>query len=578
MARSTIDTASEQTNRHRRRNDAGPVVKFGAVARVSRLARRLRRSAAVHSAEHRVRLPILQSSATAESRLEPLLDPKEVAPVGPPPVGTGALRTSSYTIFADLPDSDGAVLLVHGYSGAITRVSSSVASYLHSRGDARRRNTNVHASAEAPPDGVIDQLIRRGYLTRTTEDEELAYFATVANKLHVARRRERPNFVLLLTYDCNLRCSYCFQNDLRSGPGKLSTLEQSADAAMVDRWFRAMNNIGVAHGGSPTDGLRLTLYGGEPLLARNRPLIEDILRRAGAYAGSTLSAVTNGTEVHAVADLIGPDRISLIQVTLDGPKSVHDQRRIWADGSGSFDQTTRAIDVALERGASVDVRINVCNDNVHSLPDLAAEFDRRGWFATSRFTPYVAAVHKSTSAVKSERPMNSWQLKKALADMGSRDPRVARIGDQDYGIAGSVQMLLGGSNPLSVCNTSYCGAQTKMYVFDRTGDIYACWERTGDPNARIGRIDESGDVLISDRNHAMWRGRNITTNETCVRCAYATFCGGGCAAIAEEKTGNMLSPYCDGFQQRFRKTAAEVYAKHVAGASIEEEKQRAAVC
>jgi len=210
----------------------------------------LRRSGAVQRAEHRIHLPILQSSATAESRLEPLLDPKEVARVGPPPVGTGALRTSSYTIFADLPDGDGEVLLVHGYSGAITRVSSSIASYLHSRGDARRRNTSAHASAEAPPDGVIDQLIRRGYLTRTTEEEELAYFATVANKLHVARRRERPNFVLLLTYDCNLRCSYCFQNDLRIGPGKLSTLEQSADPAMVERWFRAMNNIGVGDVGA----------------------------------------------------------------------------------------------------------------------------------------------------------------------------------------------------------------------------------------------------------------------------------------------------------------------------------------
>lgn len=498
--------------------------------------------------------------------------------MGPPPVGTGPLRNSSYTIFVDLPETDGAVLLVHGYSGAITRVSPAVASYLHSRGDARRRNTSAHADAESPPDAVIEQLIRRGYLTRTTEDEEVAYFATVANKLHVARRRERPNFVLLLTYDCNLRCSYCFQNDLRIGPGKLETLEHSADAMMVERWFRAMDNIGAAHGGGPTDGLRLTLYGGEPLLARNRPLIEDILRRAAGRAGSTISAVTNGTEVHHVADLVAQDKISLIQVTLDGPKTIHDQRRIWADGSGSFDQTTNAVEIALARGAAVDVRINVCNDNVDSLPELAAEFDRRGWFATGRFTPYVAAVHKSTSAVKSERPMNSWQLKKVLTEMAARDPLMAKIADQDYGIEGSVRMLLSGTNPLSVANTSYCGAQTKMYVLDRAGDIYACWERTGDPSMRIGRIDEQGDVLISDRNHAVWRGRNITTNETCVRCAYATFCGGGCAAIAEEKTGSLLSPYCDGFQQRFRKTAAQTYAAHVAGAPIEEEKERAAVC
>lgn len=526
----------------------------------------------------RIRLPIMQASASAESRLAPLQDARETAPVGPAPIGDGPLRTSRYTIFVDLPDSENAVLLVHGYSGAITRVAPAVAAYLHSRGDARRKATAAHANAEPPPDAVLEQLTRRGYLTRTSDDDEVAYFAMVANKLHLARRREKPNFVLLLTYDCNLRCTYCFQNDLRIGPGKLATLEQSTDAAMVERWWRAMDNIEAAHGVEVPSPLNLTLYGGEPLLARNRPVLEDILRRTAERRGSTVSAITNGTEVPHCRDLLGPGKINLIQITLDGPKPIHDQRRIWADGSGSFDQTIGAVELAMSQGARVDVRINVCNDNVRFLPELASEFARRGWLASPLFVAYVAAVHKSTSGVKSERPMSSWQLKKALHEMAADHPNVARIQDQDYGIEGSMRGLLRNANPMSVANTTYCGAQTKMYVLDRVGDIYACWERTGDPSMRIGRIDEDGGVLVNDRNHAAWRGRNITTNETCVRCAYATFCGGGCAAIAEEKTGDALSPYCDGFQQRFRMTAAQIYGEHIRGAPLGDANKRAAVC
>jgi uncharacterized protein len=528
--------------------------------------------------QRRVRLPIVQSSPGAESKLAPLQDPRETAAVGPPPGGNGPLRTSRYTIFVDLPDSENAVLLVHGYSGAITRVTPAVAAYLHSRGDARRKTTAAHANAAPPPDAVLEQLTRRGYLTRISDDDEVAYFAKIANKLHLARRREKPNFVLLLTYDCNLRCTYCFQNDLRIGPGKLATLEQTADAAMVERWWRAMDNIEAAHGTEVPSPLQLTLYGGEPLLAANRPVLEEILRRTAERHGSMVSAITNGTEVPHCRDLLGPGKINLIQVTLDGPRSIHDQRRVWADGSGSFDQTIAAVDIAMSQGARVDVRINVCNDNVRSLPELARELSRRGWLASPSFVAYVAAVHKSTSGVKSEHPMSSWQLKKALREMAADDPDVARIQDQDYGIEGSMRALLKGANPMSVANTAYCGAQTKMYVFDRVGDIYACWERTGNPAMRIGRIDEEGGILVNDRNHAAWRGRSITSNETCVRCAYATFCGGGCAAIAEEKTGDSLSPYCDGFQQRFRMTAAQVYGEHVSGAAPGDINARAAVC
>lgn len=104
-----------------------------------------------------------------------------------------------------------------------------------------------------------------------------------------------------------------------------------------------------------------------------------------------------------------------------------------------------------------------------------------------------------------------------------------------------------------------------MYVIDAFADIYACWERTGDPEVRIGAIDADGTVRVNSATLEMWRRRNVTTNEVCRQCRYATWCGGGCAAYADHDHGDMYHNYCDGFGRRFRATVAHAYRDFVAG-------------
>jgi len=44
---------------------------------------------------------------------------------------------------------------------------------------------------------------------------------------------------------------------------------------------------------------------------------------------------------------------------------------------------------------------------------------------------------------------------------------------------------------------------------------------------------------------AAWRERSVFTIEKCKSCELATVCGGGCGAIAVQKSlGNVLSPDC----------------------------------
>ena len=72
------------------------------------------------------------------------------------------------------------------------------------------------------------------------------------------------------------------------------------------------------------------------------------------------------------------------------------------------------------------------------------------------------------------------------------------------------------------------------------GDIYACWERTGDPSIRVGRVDESGTLQMNMAMLDFWHSRTVTSNPVCSKCRYALHCGGGCAVLALGATGNVL--------------------------------------
>ncbi|WP_370380324.1 SPASM domain-containing protein [Catenulispora sp. GAS73] len=95
--------------------------------------------------------------------------------------------------------------------------------------------------------------------------------------------------------------------------------------------------------------------------------------------------------------------------------------------------------------------------------------------------------------------------------------------------------------------------------------MYACWERTGNPKIRIGRIAQDGTIETSEAMSSLWRNRTVTSNPVCKQCRYALYCGGGCAVLAEGRTGRLDRNYCDGFGFRLRAMVAEAYTDHAAG-------------
>lgn len=485
-------------------------------------------------------------------------------------------RTSSYTIYVDLPDDAEQMLLVHGYTGSYDLVSRPVATYLRSL-EKRRAPKPLYGTwspeplvggrASPPSDETIGVLRTRGYLTSLSYEEEEELFTRIANSIHEKTRT--PGYIFVTNYDCNLRCPYCFQSHMREDESFKDILG-TMRPAMVERIFRAIPKIEEAYGVKIAEDevvpRSFGLFGGEPLLASARPIVDHIFEKANEIGTASFYTITNGTEIDAFEDLIGPDGIRFLQITLDGPPEEHDQRRVYADGSGSFERIADNISMALERGATISIRLNVDKNNVEMIKGVAREVMARGWHEDENFSTYAAAIRAENDHTDPEETLATW----GLQDLMNGDPELKALLEvvepPDDRLQRQASRIFN-RDPHSwpAMKATFCAAHNGMHIFDAFGSVYTCWERLGEHRFRIGHVDPRGDIVFDQENNKKWRSRNITTNPACLHCRYALYCGGGCAMEAEETKGKFFINACDDFNNRFRASVARAYGEFVQG-------------
>ena len=480
------------------------------------------------------------------------------------------MRTSSYVTYVVVPD-DG-VLLFHGYTGAVDRVSAKVAAFLRALEDSTPPPRPLHGewtqldlpsmAAVRPSDETVRLLQTRGYLTDRTRDDEEVLVRKIASKLHETPLK--PQYVLMPTYDCNLRCAYCFQDHMRTDQ-RYRHLLTPISRGMIDRFFLAMPELEKLHQVANPFPRTVGFFGGEPLMSSNREAITHIVEQARRLGPTSFWAITNGTDLHAYRGILSPEKLRHLQITLDGTPADHDTRRIYANGSGSFDRISENITMALNQGVSVSVRLNVDRVNIRSLPALAEMFESFGWLERDNFSAYAAPLHAANDNVVRGNTYDSAELSTELAALRMTHQKVAYIDGPSDDLKAMARRVFSKEATFSP-QASFCGAHTSMYVIDPFGDLYACWERTGDPGLRIGHIQDNGTVTLNSPMHNLWRGRTIAKNDVCNKCKLALSCGGGCAVLAAARhNGNILTNHCDGYAKRFREAIREEYLENQRG-------------
>jgi uncharacterized protein len=374
-------------------------------------------------------------------------------------------------------------------------------------------------------DADAGELAAKGYLV--DEKAEAAHYRRRYEEF-LARRDEGEVQVFFVPwYDCNFGCSYCYQSGYGEKSGSLSEEVTDSFFDYLDRDFGDR-------------AYYVTLFGGEPLLPgrARRVRLEHFFKRAEARRVE-LALVTNGYHLEDYLALLDVPSVREIQVTLDGVETVHDGRRRLRGGGPTFGRIVRGIDLALEAGHTVNLRVVLDRENMESLPDLARFARDRGWtdrctFKTQLGRNYALHTCSASAGLLFERA-EFWER---IYGMILEYPEVGVF----HRPAFSFSRFLFDEGDLPDPVFDACPACTTEWAFDYTGYIYPCTATVGKSGESLGTFYPT--VALNHTLVTQWKNRDVTGIEACRDCPVQLTCGGGCGSVAKNRTGELLSPDC----------------------------------
>lgn len=415
------------------------------------------------------------------------------------------------------------------------------------------------------PADLREQLEKRGYLFESEEKEHELLEKMHERTKEINAQSTTPNYTICPTMGCNLRCTYCFESTelheecavmtMEQLEGILSMVKESilqnkermekmAEEAKKAREQQSSKGEACEKQGCEGEACEkpdgedemceeckgqhnyvghLDLFGGEPLLPINRKIVERIYEFANEW-NCSVSAITNGTNISAYADLLKANaEKTLLQITLDGDKEIHDTRRIRADGSGTFDKVCEGVTEALKLGVQVSLRVNVDKDNLYSLPRLKELFDEQHWTEYPNFGPYLSPVEcyeeSGDHDTVTDADILEYVYEKGL--YGTEHPVFHNAGPT----TGMIEAFFRNE----MWKTTYCGATLGLnYLFTPNGNVYPCLTFCGNDKYVVGTYQ--GDKVTMNEQHNVWKNRDPFEMKNCKDCKYLLLCSGGCPA------------------------------------------------
>ena len=390
---------------------------------------------------------------------------------------------------------------------------------------------------------IIEAEPARRYLAGTLRPEEIRDFkgkgyisdpdaeAALYRKRYLdfieARDSSEVQLFFVPTYACNFACSYCYQEEY--SPAKQT-------------WSRELTDAFFSYADSEFAGREkyITIFGGEPLLPSGnmREELEYFIQCCNERSFG-IAVVTNGYHLRDYLDLLDTATIREIQITLDGPREVHDKRRPLKSGEGSFHAIAEGLDEALRRGFPVNLRVVLDKENVGALPELARYARRRGWTDRDNFkTQFGRNYELHVCQKEREKIFSRIGLYERLYTLLQEHPEVAEFHRPAYSI--SRFLFDNGETPEPLFDS--CPGCKTEWAFDYTGKIYSCTATVGKDGEEVGSFYP--EKRLDEEAVGAWEDRDVMAISECTDCSLRLVCGGGCASVAKNKTGDLHSPDC----------------------------------
>ncbi len=385
---------------------------------------------------------------------------------------------------------------------------------------------------------IISLMKERKYLF-DSEDYYKKFISEVDKKIERLEKSATPNFLVVPSYACNLHCIYCYeQTYMIKGTTDIDPLK------MVDLQFERIDKIMKEYHEKndiqENEDIRITIMGGEPLLRCNVKTIEYIFEQT-KKRNYSLDIVSNGVDLNYFIDIFNKykDTLKHIQITVDGVKEIHDKRRIFHSGKGSFDLIMNNIKLALENDVTIVLRVNVDGTNINELPELADTL-KKEFNGNDKLLPYLYLLQDGGCSGESNIVNEKIGIEK-IFELEDKNPNMALF-KKKFHPAEFINCIFDDVPYQPVLR--HCGAAKNQYILDCKSNVYKCWHGIGNNGYRIGQFYPKYD--IEKEKLEKWENRSVNHLEKCKNCKYRYICGTGCPAAKHmsDDCMDVTAPSC----------------------------------
>ena len=333
------------------------------------------------------------------------------------------------------------------------------------------------------------------------------------------------------TLDCNFRCKYCFETHPK---GIMSAETQAALIKFVEQRLEVAKIFSVAW------------YGGEPLLAKDiiyslsEKFLEICAKKNIRYSASivTNASLMDDSDVENFKKY----KILRAQITIDGPKEIHDQRRKNITGESTFDKLIDRVNALLNNDLTATIRINVDKENISHIEELLQILSEK-IKCRENLQVSFGKVSAHTEICKSIE--ESCYSNEQFADIML--PLYEKV--EAHGFKVSRRLVY----PVPRVNFCGCAEYVNNFVVDNNGLIYKCWNVVGEVGKSCGNIRS----FKIEKNYLSWIMNNPIRSKKCCDCQYLPICIGGCPNM----TRNAGEPVCGTIKYNLNKILENYYHK-----------------
>lgn len=355
--------------------------------------------------------------------------------------------------------------------------------------------------------------------------------------------------VMNLTNQCNLSCQYCYEfgeDKIATPEGKKKFMDWETAKTSVDFLLAQAEGRRSVH---------ITFFGGETLM--NFPLLERVVDYSKVRADERgvridFSLTTNATLLTPpIIDYLAEERVG-VTVSLDGPKEMNDQFRIFANGRGSYDVIEPKVRELLARHHTrpIAARVTMTSRAMDVFKIYRHLKDDLGFHEVG-FAPVTTSPNRLYSI--DETGMND-----VFAQFGELAKEYLQ-----FALRGELHGFSNVSDTLAelhqgVNKSHPCGAGLGLVGVGPSGDIAPCHRFVDSDQHVLGNVV----VGIDERKQAAFLNRgNIQSKPDCHTCWARPLCAGGChheAFVRYGDTGHPNLHYCT-WIRGWTHTCLEIY-------------------